>query len=152
MSIHDELTEAGVPFTTHQHTAAYTAQMMAAEEHVSGKRVAKPVIVATDKGYAMCVVPANRKLDLDKAGKALRAREIRLADEKEMASLFPDMEVGAEAPFGERFGMATLVDHRLIEGDQIAFQADSHRQTIHMNTGDFVRVTSPEQADLVLGR
>ena len=41
----------------------YTAQQLAATEHVSGRFVAKPVIVFADDKLAMLVMPANRRVD-----------------------------------------------------------------------------------------
>jgi len=54
MDIGKFLTEHGVAFETLQHPPAYTAQEMAAEEHVSGNLVAKTVVVKGDGKYALC--------------------------------------------------------------------------------------------------
>ena len=44
------LEERGIPFEKTTHPAAYTAQGLAAEEHVSGYAVAKPVVVKGTQG------------------------------------------------------------------------------------------------------
>ena len=46
------------------HSQAYTAQEVAASAHVSGKAMAKTVIVELDGQLAMAVLPANRKIVL----------------------------------------------------------------------------------------
>jgi len=46
------------------HSKAYTAQEVAASAHVSGKIMAKTVIVELDGKLAMAVLPANRKIVL----------------------------------------------------------------------------------------
>ena len=139
MKIQDYLSEKGVPFTRHEHRLAYTAQEVAAEEHVTGRKVAQPVIVGCEDGFAMCVVPADRRLDLAKAA------------EDELATMFPDAEIGAEAPFGSPFDLPTVVDDHLARHDEIVFQADSHREAIHMAFSDYEALEDPRIEDIALG-
>ncbi len=47
------------------HSVAYTAQGIAALVHLSGKKLAKTVIVKIDGVLAMAVVPASMHVDLD---------------------------------------------------------------------------------------
>jgi Ala-tRNA(Pro) deacylase len=143
------LREKNVPFEHHTHTPVYTAQELAAEEHISGRRVAKVVIVQGEgRGYIMCVLPASRKLDLAKVGMALDCRRCRLADETEMGGLFPDSEVGAEAPFGNLYDMVTLVDSSLAGDVRILFNAGSHRDAIEMSYADYSLLAAPHVADI----
>ncbi len=147
MDIEKFLKEAGVKFDVRQHPAAYTAQEMAAKEHVSGDAVAKPVVVHDGKHYVLCVVPASCKVDLAKLAKTLKAKKCKLADEAEMGKLFPDVEVGAEGPFGKPYGLATLVDERLAGSQTIAFTAGTHTQSIRMDYADYERLAEPKVAD-----
>ncbi len=48
------------------HSLAYTAQGIAALTHLSGKKLAKTVIVKIDGILAMAVVPAPAHVDLDR--------------------------------------------------------------------------------------
>ncbi len=144
------LKERGVAFTVHEHIPAYTAQEVAAEEHVSGNMLAKAVVINADGKFVLCVLPASFKLDMDKVARALKAKRIRLADEQEMAKLFPDCEVGAEAPFGNLYNMPTLVDEHLSKDQEIVFQADSHRQAIRMRYADYAAIAHPELADVAM--
>lgn len=150
MKIQDYLEKHGVPFVTHEHPAAYTAQEVAAEEHISGNMLAKTVVVKTDKDYAICVLPASFKLNMEKVAKAVKAKKVRLADETEMAGLFPDVEVGAEPPFGNLYHVPTVVDKHLTEDDEIFFQAGTHRHAIQMKYADYASLTKPKVADLVV--
>lgn len=150
MKLVEYLKEKGVDFSTHQHPPAYTAQEVAAEEHVSGDELAKAVIVRADDKYAMCVLPASYKLDLDKAAGVLNAKSVRLADESEMAELFPDVEVGSEPPFGGMYDLETLVDKHLAEDEEIVFQAGSHRETVRMTYADYASIAEATVADLAV--
>lgn len=148
MKIQDYLKQHRARFDLHDHPPAYTAQEVAASEHVSGNRLAKVVVVKADKDFAMCVLPASYKLDMDKVAAALDARKVRLADEAELAKLFPDTEVGAEPPFGDLYNLSTVVDTRLAEEDEITFQAGSHHQSIRMKYADYAELAKPAVADL----
>jgi Ala-tRNA(Pro) deacylase len=148
MKIDQYLREQGVTFEHHTHGSAYTAQELAAIEHVSGYDVAKPVIVRADDDFVVCVVPASHKLDFGKVAAAMEAGECRLADEKEMSDLFPDTEIGAEPPFGNLYKLPTLVDRRLAQDEHITFAAGSHQDSISMRYADYARLSRPRVADL----
>ncbi len=150
MDVEKVLRDAGVRFTKREHPVAYTAQEMAAEEHVSGDAVAKPVIVQADGRNVMCVLPASCKIDLGKLAKALKAKKCQLVGESEMAGLFPDVEVGAEPPFGKLYGLDTVVDKRLTERSQITFTAGTHRQSIQMDYADYARLAESSEADFAV--
>jgi Ala-tRNA(Pro) deacylase len=137
-----ETNSAKYEVTRHQPT--YSAQQMAAAEHVSGREVAKPVLIKADGKYYMCVLPACRKVDLDALKKDLGAAEIALAGEDEMSKLFADCELGAEPPFGNLYGLETLMDESLEPDDQIVFQAGTHEQAIKMATEDYKELVSPQ--------
>ena len=150
MDIAKYLRDHGVAFERHAHRAAYTAQEVAAEEHVSGNIMAKAVLVHADDRYALCVLPASYKLDMAKVAQAVKARSVRLADEAEMAKLFPDVEVGAEPPFGSLYDLATLVDEHLAGQAEIVFQAGTHRDAIRMKYADYASLVQPTVADLAV--
>jgi Ala-tRNA(Pro) deacylase len=150
MKIQDYLKQHGARFELHEHPPAYTAQEVAAEEHVSGNRLAKVVVVKADKDFAMCVLAASYKLDMERVAAALDARKVRLADESELAKLVPDTEVGAAPPFGELYSLSTVVDSHLAEEDEIIFQAGTHRQAIRMKYADYAALAKPAVADLAV--
>jgi len=150
MKVEEYLKKNGVQFAAHDHAPAYTAQEVAAEEHVSGKMMAKTVVVRAGEKYAVCVLPANYKLDMTKAADALGADEAHLADESEMAKLFPDSDVGAEPPFGNLYDLPTIVDEHLAEDDEIVFQAGTHSRSIRMSYADYARLVEPKVADLAV--
>jgi len=142
------LRENGVPFQVQEHRAAFTAQRVAAAEHVSGKVVAKVVMVMADGKPAMLVLPAPQRVDLTKAAAALGAKEVRLAREEEFASLFPDCEVGAEPPFGNLYGLPVYVDRELAKDETIVVEAGTYTETISLRFADYQRLVQPTIADL----
>jgi Ala-tRNA(Pro) deacylase len=150
MKVQEYLKDKNVTFVTHEHMPAYTAQEVAASEHVSGNMLAKAVVVKADGDFAICVLPASFKLDMEKVGRELGAREVCLADEAEMAELFPDAEIGAEPPMGTLYNLPTLVDEHLARDPEIVFQAGTHRQSIRMSFEDYAQLVNPKVADLAV--
>jgi Ala-tRNA(Pro) deacylase len=127
------------------HQDTYAAQRMAAAIHVSGREVAKTVLLRRNGGdeYVVAVLPANRIIDLRRAAEALDADAVQLATEIEIAQHCPDCEMGALPPFGSRYGLKTLVDESLAEDEEIVFEGDNHHESIRMKFADFCRAEQP---------
>jgi len=148
MDVFQYLIEEGVNYISDEHPPAYTAQEVAAKEHVSGDMMAKPVIVHDGGEYVMCVLPASYRLNLGKVSKVLESIDVRLASEEEMSEIFDDCELGAEPPFGNLYRMNTLVDKHLAEDEEIVFQAGTHSRSVRIRYSDYQSLASPEIADL----
>ena len=146
------LDRENVPYQHDVHRTAYTAQEVAAEEHVPGKLVAKTVVVKADAQFAMAVLPASLRLDTAALKTALGAKEVRLATEFEFTGLFPDCDVGAMPPFGNLYGLSVYVDESLTEDPEIVFNAGTHQDTIRMTYSDFARLVRPQVFAFALGR
>lgn len=129
------------------HPQAYTAQDVAAATQVPGKELAKSVVLKADDRFVLAVLPAPRKVDTEQLQKQLAAREVRMAHESELASLFPGCETGAMPPFGNLYGMAVYVDRSLTQDEEIVFNAGTHVEAIRMNYKDFERLVAPTVAD-----
>ncbi len=88
----------------------------------------------------MAIVPGSRHLDLKKLKDALRARNVQLMTEDDLANSFPDCEVGAMPPFGALYGVPVYVDEHLSHEATIAFNAGSHHELIRLPFRDFERL------------
>jgi Ala-tRNA(Pro) deacylase len=137
------LDENRVPYETQVHRVAYTAQQVAAEEHVPGRMMAKTVILHTGNGFAMAVLAAPHRVDLAALRADLRSQDVRLATEAEFASLFPDSETGAMPPFGNLYGLPVYADETLAKDSEIVFNAGTHRETIKIKFTDFIKLVRP---------
>ena len=141
-----------VKYVVISHSKAYTAQGIAAVSHISGKELAKTVIVKLDGDLAMAVLPASYQVDLIALKHATGVREAELASEREFKRHFPDCETGAMPPFGNLYGIPVYVDETLTEDDEIAFNAGSHHELIRMTYADFDRLVRPEVLDFSSAR
>ena len=140
-----------VRYEVRSHRTAYTAQEIAAEEHIPGREMAKVVMLRDGRDYLMAVVSAPYHVGLDRLRRATRRPGLRLASETEFAGLFPECDPGAMPPFGNLYGMPVWVDEELAHDDEIAFNAGSHDETVHMKYGDFARLVHPTVVTLRSG-
>jgi len=125
------------------HSTAYTAQEVAASAHITGRELAKTVIVELDGEMAMAVLPANRKIVLQDLRDVTGSDRVKFASEEQFTQKFPDCETGAMPPFGNLYGMHVYAAGSLAENDQIAFNAGSHTEVIKLAYKDFERLVQP---------
>ncbi len=139
----DFLNEQGVKYVTISHSPAFTALEIAASAHISGRELAKTVIVRLDGELAMAVLPASKQVDLDELAEATGSRRAELASEEDFRSLFPDCELGAMPPFGNLYGLPVHVAWDLTDDNWIAFNAGSHTELLRLRYKDFERIVQP---------
>ena len=137
-----------VKYVSIKHSLAYTAHEIAASTHIHGKEIAKTVIVKTDEKFAMAVLPANYRVDIDLLKKASGATRAEIAGEEEFKDLFPGCDLGAMPPFGNLYDMNVYVDKSLSEDEDIAFNAGSHTELIRMSYKDFIKLVNPRVVNL----
>jgi Ala-tRNA(Pro) deacylase len=137
------LDSEAVKYVKLTHSTAYTAHEIAQSLHISGRKVAKTVIVLIDGKMAMAVLPANRSVNFDHFRKAIGAKKVELATEGQFKGMFPDCELGAMPPFGNLYGMDVYADPHLTEDDEIFFNACTHSELIEMSYVDFERLVKP---------
>ena len=132
-----------VKYMVISHSLAYTAQGVAALAHVSGKKLAKTVIVKIDGILAMAVIPASDHVDLDRLRTFTGSQSVKLATEREFKNAFPDCETGAMPPFGNLYDMSVYADESLAAHEEITFSAGTHRELVRMPWEDLVRLVNP---------
>ena len=141
--IHDFLRDAHVPYVVLPHEPAYTAREEAAATHVPERGWAKVVVCFVDGEPVEAVVPATFDVNLDRLGDLTRADVVRVADETELALLFPECEAGAIPPLGLLYGLDVFVDVALAAEDEIVFNGGTHTEAIRMRWPDFVASVRP---------
>lgn len=147
--LREVLDEANISYEVYHHALAYTAQEVATAQHLSGKEMAKVVMLKVDGDLVMGVIAASQKINLNTVKASLGAKEARLASEEEFSSRFPECEIGAMPPFGNLFGLAVFVDRALEKDEYIYFNAGNHVQTVRLKYQDFARLVKPQTARLV---
>jgi Ala-tRNA(Pro) deacylase len=149
MRISDYLAEQRIDFEWLPHPPAYTAQKRAKYLRVSGRQVAKCVLLASPSGYLLAVLPATRQVDTKVLAEQLGG-PIRLANDREIATVFRDCESGVVPPFGTRYGVSTLLDDAIDPDASIVLETDTQYEAIRLRCRDFERLEKPRR--LAFGR
>lgn len=138
------LEENEIDYTVIRHDRAFTAQEVAAAARISGKRLAKAVMLVVDGKMVMAVLPATHKVGLERIQEHIGADDVKLATEAEFKGLLPDCESGALPPFGNLYGIKVFADQALSQEVEIAFCGGSHDELIRLSFPDFERLAQPE--------
>ncbi len=126
------------------HREVFTAQEVAATTHVPGRLLAKPIVVREGEGrYYMVVVTAPQRVDLAAIHWNTGRPKGRLANEREIAGLFPDCELGAMPPVGRLYDMPTYIDEEFRHHEDIYLQSGNHHEVVKMKFADFEKVAGP---------
>jgi Ala-tRNA(Pro) deacylase len=151
-SLRQYLDKHNVKYTVISHSPAYTAQGIVALAHISGKEMAKTVMVKLDNKLVMTVLPASFRVDLGLLKKATGATVAELASEDEFKDRFPECETGAMPPFGNLYGFDVIVDQSLTKDEEIAFNACSHRELSRLAWRDYEGLVNPKVIRIAAGR
>jgi Ala-tRNA(Pro) deacylase len=144
MRIADFLAEQRVAFEPLPHPPAFTAQKRAKCLRISGSQVAKCVLLCGPQGHLLAVLPATHQVDLEKLA-ALLGGPVRLASDREIASVFRDCEWGVVPPFGTLYGLPTLLDDALPPDSQLVLETHTHVDAIRLTCRDFERLERPRR-------
>lgn len=130
------LSDNGVRYgiVTHQHSETSFGSALAA--NLVPDKVAKGVLLRENGQYALAVLPASRKLDLDLL-RHQTGRPYRLARESEVERVFHDCAPGAVPALGSVYGLATIVESSLREQPELYLEAGDHEELIHLTRQDY---------------
>ena len=136
MTIQNYLEDMDIDYSplTHQHTE--TSSMTAEASHVQGERLVKAVIVRDDDGYLMALLPASHHLRLQELEDVV-GRNMELASEQELMTLFNDCETGAVPALGLAYGLNVVVEDSLTKNGDLYFEGGDHETLVHMQAEAF---------------
>ncbi|MDD4932762.1 MAG: YbaK/EbsC family protein [Methylacidiphilaceae bacterium] len=142
------LEENRIPYRTSHHPEAFTSQEVAAASHVSGRHLAKVVLVKGAEGLAMAVLPTTRHVNLGKLKALMQVSELALAKEEEFAPRVPDCRPGTVPPFGNLYGLKVYVDAEIARQPELVFQAGTHEDMASLAYLHFARLVQPVVGDI----
>jgi Ala-tRNA(Pro) deacylase len=145
----DLLNKNNVSYEILHHPEAFTAQTIAAVEHIKGRHHAKVVMAKSGSGHLMTVLAANQRIDLEKL-ENISGEPTSLETENDFMALFPDCAPGTMPPFGNLYGLPTYVDKTLAQEDYIVFEAGTHTDAIKLSYHDYERLAKPRVEDFAV--
>lgn len=135
------LDESGVEYKLLTHERVYTSEEAARIRGVPLSSGVKAMIIKSEKGFFLILVPGDKKIDFDKlrpkTGKAT------LANPEEVFRL-TGCEVGSVHPFGNLFGLQVFMDRQILDNHTVNFNAGMHEVSINMNPKDMAGIIKPE--------
>ena len=146
MRIRDFLRSRTARFEVFLHRPSHSASHLAESIHVPGRCVAKGVLVKAGDSFALAVLPATHRIDLERLGHLLGGLDTRIATEAEVERIFADCEPGVLPPFGHLYGITTIVDTTLSGGSEIVFVANTTHEGVRMRFRDYEAIESPMKA------
>jgi Ala-tRNA(Pro) deacylase len=146
MCIRDFLQARLVRFEVLLHAPAHSAAHRAGSAHVPGRLVAKSVLVKVDEAFALAVLPSTHRIDMDRLAEVFESSSIRIASESEVETIFADCEPGALPPFGQLYGIPTVVDASLSGGAEIVFVGNTRHEGVRMKFKDYEAIETPIKA------
>ena len=151
MNLTKYLDQQGVIYRTYHHDETFDAQHMAQSIHISGRIVAKTVMVqpAGSSNSIVLVVPATERVDLRRVSAVLGGVDVRLATESEILEHATGCEFGVVPIFGSQYGMQTIIDESISHQDEVVFQGQTHEESVRMKFADFYRLEHPRIATIV---
>lgn len=141
--IRDYLDSQDVPCEPLHHSQAFTGQEVAHSLHLSGKRLAKTLVLNGDGKLLMAVIPASFRLNLQDLRAAVEVSHLEMLPESELAKLFPDCDLGAIPPLGRLYGIEVWVDRTISDGEEVVFCAGTHEDCLRMKYSDFAKLAKP---------
>lgn len=134
------------------HKEAFTSQEVAQTSHLSGRNVAKVVVLRDERReHLMAVLPASEHVELEALRRLTCRSSLEIAGEEDLRRLFPDCELGAMPPFGNLYGLTMYVDPCLVSRD-IWFQAGNHHEIVRMSFETYERLARPYAGGTCLHR
>ncbi len=132
------------------HKTVYTAYDAAQTLKKELKEIAKNLLIQADKTYVLVVIPADKRLHLEKLKKALSAKKISIPKEQIMVKILK-IKPGALSSFGKLHKLETIVDKTMLQTKKAVLSAGSFTDSVFMKVKDFVQLEEAKLADIAMG-
>lgn len=139
----------GIDYEELAHKTVYTAYDAAQTLKKQLKEIAKTILVEADKTHALVILPADKKIDMDKLKKALGAKKISIPSEKVMIKVLK-IKPGTLSSFGRLHNLEVIVDKAMLNAKKAVVSTGSFTDSIFMKVKDFVRSEEARLANVAM--
>ncbi len=137
------ITEENVPFETFEHIAVRTSAEAAIVRGAEIKQGVKALVIkfkrSTGDFFAVCDIPADRKLDWKKAKIVFKATDARMATEEEVVE-HTNCQPGGVPPFGHGKTLGIIVDPHVFDEETLEFNAGLKTKSVRIKSRDLKKV------------
>ena len=144
--VEDYLSRHGARYDVIAHPRSSHSAQSAAAAGIPGERLVKAVVLRDDDDDAvlLAVLPSTFSVHIGHLSEETH-RQLRLADEADLQSVFPDCSLGAIPPLGPAYGVRIILDDTLESHEDLYFEAGDHEHLVHMTTPQFMALVGPAQ-------
>ncbi len=149
------LDKAKVKYKILEHKVVFTAHDAAQTTKKKLNDIAKVVLIKFESakedgpltrgpssGFALIVLPAGKYVDFSGIKKALKAKKVSMASEKDITK-YLKTKVGLLHPFGSQYNLQTLLDKNLARAKKMIASAGSYTHSVEMALKDFEKLIKP---------
>ncbi len=120
-----------------EHKTVYTAFDAAQTLGKKLNEIAKTLAVKADKKYIIIVVPASRKVNMDKLKKVLDAKKVDIVKEVDIKKVFKS-KPGALIPFAKMHKVPVYVDKVLLKSKSVIMSSGSYTESLKIKANDLI--------------
>jgi Ala-tRNA(Pro) deacylase len=139
ITLAEYLADRGIGYDLVPHPHTETASASASASRVAADSVAKAVVLKGGNGFVLAVLPASRHIQFEQLWQLL-GRDVDMASEEQIETLFGDCEPGAVPPLGAAYGLNVVVDDGLAQQPDIYFEGGDHANLVHMSGASFQKL------------
>lgn len=140
-SVKEYLDKNHIQYDVVHHPRTESSMETAEMTHIKGDQLAKSVLLEDESGYVLAIIPSTYYVELDKISVRLE-RDLELATETEISSLFQDCARGAIPVLGPVYKIPTIVEDDLMLQPDIYFEAGDHQALVHLSGRQFRQLVS----------
>ena len=153
INLHDRLIafldEKQIVYRHLTHTETRTSEESATARGTKLEQGAKALVMFADNKPILVVLSAADKLDNAAFKKQFEIADLRMATPAEVKSI-SGAEIGAVPPFGNLFNVPVYAEGRLLQNEEIAFNAGELTKSVIMKSADFRALVNPQVGDYAL--
>jgi prolyl-tRNA editing enzyme YbaK/EbsC (Cys-tRNA(Pro) deacylase) len=143
------LDSKGVDYEELAHKTVYTAYDAAQTLKKQLKEIAKTILIEADKTHALVVLPADKKIDMEKLKKALGAKKISIPSEKVMIKVLK-IKPGTLSSFGRLHDLEVVVDKAMLGAKKMVVSTGSFTDSVFLKVKDFVQSEEARLANVAM--
>ena len=102
----------------------------------------RPGLAMTRNYFALIVLPAGKYVDFSGIKKALKAKKVSMASEKDIAK-YLKTKVGLLHPFGMEYNLQTLLDKGMSRSKKMIASAGTFTDSVELGLKDFQKLVKP---------
>lgn len=143
------LDSKGVNYEELTHKTVYTAYDVAQTLKKKLKEIAKTILIEADKTHALIILPADKKIDMEKLKKALGAKKISIPDEKMMVKILK-IKPGTLSSFGRLHDLEVVVDKAMLGVKKAVVSTGSFTDSVFIKVKDFIQSEEARLANIAI--